>query len=589
MKCRFEQHFPISACFLDGTLRPTALPQNPSLWSPSANLNITITGVSHDQEILLRLAFDQALTVAIAMNHELGYKTLKRAFTSASSSSSSFQCCMCLWALAYLNAPNINRNTSTGDRLAAAQEMGLQASKAGCLQIESSLERDLLSAMVARFPADRNDTNGAGFDEAFAKRMGGIIAGPINNPLAQADIALFYAEAAMNLWAWNYYKDPVGRVNLRDEVKRAAWLLDGALKIVPNHPFALHFTIHLYEASVNLSFIESAIVAGSRLKTLIPINLSTGIGHLIHMPAHSNIRSLNGLYHEAVLANQKAIKDDSNYFIACAVPKQDYYRQHYFTHKHAFLGWAAMLSGESEKAIDAANRLHTDCDIVTIAENQGGLFVSYPSWKLQVLLKFGRFKEVIETPPPEQKNNINLDAYISALFFMTRSVALASLGRCNEASKERIRFLKLSNNRELRNVAMFMIKTGDLLDMAKHFMTGRVSRLCQGYLPNVSESEELRAAVKIQDSFPYNEPPYWPDSVRVCLGAALLHEGKANEALAVFEEDLSASWYPRNGWSLKGKELALRNLSREEDAEQVAEEFGKAWKFADVELKLPCI
>ena len=109
------------ACFPDGTLRPTALPQNPPLWSPSVNLNITIIGLIDEEESALKLAFDQALVVAAAFNHDLGYKTLSKAFTAAASSSSSFQCCMCLWALALLNSPNINRNCAA-DRLLNAQE-----------------------------------------------------------------------------------------------------------------------------------------------------------------------------------------------------------------------------------------------------------------------------------------------------------------------------------------------------------------------------------------------------------------------------------------------------------------------------------
>ena len=110
-----------SACFPDGTLRPTALPQDPALWSPSSNLNISITGLTLEEESALKLAFDQALVVSAAFNHDLGYNTLSKAYFTAASSSSTFQCCMCLWAMVYLNAPNINRNCA-GDRLLHAQK-----------------------------------------------------------------------------------------------------------------------------------------------------------------------------------------------------------------------------------------------------------------------------------------------------------------------------------------------------------------------------------------------------------------------------------------------------------------------------------
>ena len=86
----------------------------------------------------------------------------------------------------------------------------------------------------------------------------------------------------------------------------------------------------------------------------------------------------------------------------------------------------------------------------------------------------------------------------------------------------------------------------------------------------------------------YMEPRYWPDNVRACLGAALMHEGEAEEALAVFEEDLSTSKTPRNGWALKGKVLALRALGRDEEADRAVEDFEKAWQFSDVDLQHPC-
>merc|ERR1739838_206884 len=164
---------PTPACSPDGVLLPTALPQDPPLWSPATNFNIIIFGVDDDEKAALSLAFDQALVLAAAFNHDLGYKTLHKAIISASSSSSTFECCICLWALAYLSSPNINRNCAS-DRLAAAQDAAQQASLSCTAGMESWLEQELVAAMVARFPANRTGYNGAGLDKAYAIRMGEI-------------------------------------------------------------------------------------------------------------------------------------------------------------------------------------------------------------------------------------------------------------------------------------------------------------------------------------------------------------------------------------------------------------------------------
>ena len=266
------------ACFPDGTLQPSALPQNPPLWSASGNLNITIVGLNDQEERDLKLAFDQALVVAAAFNHDLGYKTLSKAYTAAASSSSTFQCCMCLWALSYLSSPNINRNCAA-DRLLNAQKAAQEASTVGCLKIQRDLERDLVSAMVERFPSNRTSGNGAGLDQVFADRMGDIADHTLDNPLAKADLQTLFAEATMNTVAWNYYTEDGW--SLRDEAKAAKDALEDALLVAPAHPLALHLTIHLFEASTNPSFIETAVEAGDSLRAVIPKNLSSGINMTI--------------------------------------------------------------------------------------------------------------------------------------------------------------------------------------------------------------------------------------------------------------------------------------------------------------------
>ena len=133
-----------------------------------------------------------------------------------------------------------------------------------------------------------------------------------------------------------------------------------------------------------------------------------------------------------------------------------------------------------------------------------------------------------------------------------------------------------------------MIHIADLLDLSEHIMDGRLCRLCSEYMPECSELDHLAMAVDIQDTFPYMEPRYWPDNVRSCLGAALLRQNRPDQALAVFEKDLTTPQNPNNGWSLKGKELALRALGRDEEAEEVAQSFFEAWQFADVDLYEPC-
>ena len=90
--------------------------------------------------------------------------------------------------------------------------------------------------------------------------------------------------------------------------------------------------------------------------------------------------------------------------------------------------------------------------------------------------------------------------------------------------------------------------------------------------------------VTAERALSYMEPPYWYYAARLSLGAALLKTGQAAEAEKVFRETLKD--LPANGWPLYGLEQSLRAQGKEAEAKQVAKDFKKAWKHADVKLDL---
>jgi predicted Zn-dependent protease len=93
---------------------------------------------------------------------------------------------------------------------------------------------------------------------------------------------------------------------------------------------------------------------------------------------------------------------------------------------------------------------------------------------------------------------------------------------------------------------------------------------------------ELERAVVLEDALPYMEPPAWYYPVRQSLGAALLAAGRADEAEAVYREDLRRN--PENGWSLFGLAASLRADGDGREAAAVDRRFRGAWTHADVKL-----
>lgn len=88
----------------------------------------------------------------------------------------------------------------------------------------------------------------------------------------------------------------------------------------------------------------------------------------------------------------------------------------------------------------------------------------------------------------------------------------------------------------------------------------------------------------MQDRLFYFEPPTWYYPVRESLGAALLRSGDGAAAEMVFREGLQRS--PNNGRLLFGLRESLRAQHKTEEMAWVEREFQRAWKGADLQLRL---
>jgi len=81
-----------------------------------------------------------------------------------------------------------------------------------------------------------------------------------------------------------------------------------------------------------------------------------------------------------------------------------------------------------------------------------------------------------------------------------------------------------------------------------------------------------------------DEPPPWIYPVRQSLAVALLRNGQAKEAEAVFREAMVKR--PRDGRQLFGLQQSLLAQGRNDEAALVEVQFNTAWKDATVKLGL---
>jgi tetratricopeptide (TPR) repeat protein len=169
----------------------------------------------------------------------------------------------------------------------------------------------------------------------------------------------------------------------------------------------------------------------------------------------------------------------------------------------------------------------------------------------------------------------------TAFWHFARGSAFAAKGKTELAESER----KILENARKETTAdmefsFYGNKAQTFLELAANILDARIAA---AHGENERAIKHWEKAVEIEDGLYYGEPPEWFYPVRESLGAALLLNGHADRAEAVFRADLEQ--YPRNPRSLFG---LLKSLEAQKSAgvEEVRREFEAAWKNADVTLEL---
>ena len=491
--------------------------------------------------------FDQGLVLAYGFNHELAIKSFQAAIKHDPA------CAMCYWGIAWALGPNINLPMDpalNADAWAALQQAQALAEDA------SPVEQAFIGALAARYSEEAPE-NRAELDLAFAEAMGKVA----EQYPDDADALAIYAEAMMDLMPWNFWTadgEPT------EYTERILATLEAALAIDPNHPAANHYYIHATEASQDPG---RALESAQRLETLVP-----GAGHLVHMPAHTYWRV--GRYADAVRINEHAAHSDETAAAGTPDPgTYNFYSVAYYPHNIHFLSVAAQMMGDSATAIDAARRL------VDAIPEQAYLdlpfFEDFRPMPYQALVRFGRWQEMVDEPAPGEEL-----PFATALWHYARGVALANLGRVDEAKEELAAVEAAKSNPAFEGLVMASFASAQQnLDMASGILSAAIAGAEGDHEEAIAQ---LEAAVAIQDSLPYIEPPAWYFPIRHLLGAELLADGQAEEAEAVYRKDLEQ--YPANGWSLFGLAQALEAQDKTDEAATVRGEFDNAWSGSDIVL-----
>jgi tetratricopeptide (TPR) repeat protein len=491
--------------------------------------------------------FNQGLTLCYGFNHAEAIRSFEQAAQEDP------DCPMAQWGIAYAWGPHINNpamdeQANAAARAAADRAMALR-------QRATPTERALIEALDRRYaqpvPEDR-----APLDRAYADAMRAVWQARRDDP----DVGALFAESLMNLRPWDLWTADGKMQPGTDEIIAT---LESVLAMEPLHPAANHFYIHTMEASPTP---EKALPAADRLRELVP-----WAGHLVHMPAHIDIRL--GRYTAAATANQKAIAADLAYVEKAG--REGFYTI-YRAHNYHFLAYAAMFDGRRDLALEAAREMVREIPL-EIVRAFPDFLDGFPAVPYHVMVRFGMWDEMLAEPQPP------LDLPVmQAMWRYGRTMALSSLGRVEEAATEfaalqaaseavpESRFMGNNPSREILAVGLPLAE-GEL-----EYRRGRHDRAFA----------LLREAVARDEALRYDEPWGWMQPVRHALGALLLEQGRVAEAEAVYREDLAR--HPDNGWALTGLAECLERRGGKDEAAEARTRVATAWALADERPEVSC-
>lgn len=491
--------------------------------------------------------FDQGLAWCYGFHHQEAMRCFR------ASAEADPACAMAHWGLAYAAGPHINNMEMSAE---AAEQAQRDARRAADLAAgTSAVEQALIAAIQTRYqwpaPTDRKE-----LDQAYATAMRQVYAVHGTHP----DVAVLFAEGMMDLRPWDLWtQDGEPQPGTLEVVA----VLERVLQQHARHPQANHLYIHAVEASPQPG---RAVAAAERLRGLAP-----AIGHLEHMPAHIFMRV--GRYEDAAEANRRGIAAD---LAIVARTGRDGFYELYRAHNFHFLCYAAMFTGNSREAIAAARTMLRELPM-DLVKQMPSLLEGFLAAETHVLVRFGRWRELLQQPQPEPWQKTTL-----AFFHYGRSIAHAALGDVDAAKREQAAFAAavaavpedyMIGNNPTRTVLAI---GAAILDGEIAFRAG----------DHDAAFAALRTAVERDDVLRYDEPWGWMMPPRHPLGALLLEAGRVEEAERVYRDDLVR--HPDNGWALHGLAECLRRRGDAAAADAMGQQFATAWAKADVQIKASC-
>jgi tetratricopeptide (TPR) repeat protein len=523
----------------------------------------------------------------LGLNWCFGFNKGEGAKCFASAIAADPQCVMAYWGSAFGSGPFYNltwREHGEQEADACARfgyEQLLRARRYA--QFATELENQLVEALAHRFqrPHSVQPEEYDRWDDDYAAAMRRVY----HSYPDDQDVAALFVEALITRTPRRLWDLKTGAPARGSDILEAVQVCKRSIRFsdergAKQHPAIVHLHIHALEMS---NHPEQAIRSADALSTMCP-----DAGHMNHMPGH--IYVLCGEYDKARVASVKAIRANDKY-LAYAGPLTFYtvaccHDLHLMMHTCMFLG-------KYKDALEAADKtcalLSRDVLSVKGRPKFAMSLEGYYSMKMHVLVRFGRWQEIIDLPLPDDP-----DLYLvtTAMHHYAKGVAQASLKNFAAAEEER-RLFHVSVHRIPPERRFFNNPAHDILAVGEKMLDGELE-----YHKGDHEAafDHLRESVRRDDNLQYIEPWAWMHPPRHALAALLLEQGHHEEAEAIYRDDLGltgniqrCAQHPDNVWSLHGLVECLQRKGPSEELEVLQTKLKHALTLGDTPITSSCM
>jgi len=525
--------------------------------------------------------FDIGLNWCYGFNHEEGIKCFEKALETDPG------CAFVYWGIAYAAGPFYNltwKEHGEAEANSATKRCfeHVQLARANAASA-SEVERRLIEALACRFQKPHRVTpqEFEQWDDAYAGQMRLVYASFPDDH----DVMALLVEALMMRTVRRLWNLKTGEPAQNSDVVEALEVCERSIRLadaagIAQHPAIVHLHIHLLEMS---TMPERGMRSADLLGEMCP-----DAGHMNHMPGHLYV--LCGEYEKAKLASQKAVRANDLYLAYADAPT--YYLLGCCHDLHLMM-FTCMFLGQCKPALWAADRVRSlvTRNVVSLPERPKftQTLEGYHAMKSHVLVRFGRWREIIDEPMTKEPGLYVLTA---AMQHYAKGVAHATLGNFAQAERERERF-----HHHLEGIA----PERRFLSNPTRASLGVGAALLDGELAYHQRRHEeayahLRHAVELDDNLSYTEPWAWMHPPRHALAALLLDQGQREEAEQVYRDDLGLSGtvqrcaqHPNNVWALHGLVECLKLRNEIEELPALQASLARSLAKTDVPISSSCL